>query len=469
MESESNPRGAIQEVLATLGWPTSALHTRQQSQSGPPHDVEMGLTVPGLGIDWTASASGQRLRDAERGACKLLLERLRTERPDLAVDWDQIRCDAQAGDALLKLAHYAAPGSSTPEARSKSLQSSESDSVLARLFFQLRGSEPWLRTFGPGLGEKLCATLVEATVWRRHREEVLHDGADRVLAELRQGIRMGTTAPGAEDVTDLRSPDSAWRLSLEDLIGARPTASNPMGRAQVRQSLRARLLGLGFEVTEHTTGERPPVLVCFRPGVGPVLGLAGHYDIEEEGEHWSLPAFALTEREGRLYGRGTADNLGPLCLRLAVLETRNAPAPPLLWVLQGEEETGSTAAHALYPTLDLPDVALWIEETGYFELDGTQRLLARDLDPHGTKVMEAVIAVAEADGRAVAIHDRHLNKAFGQDRCPFLTHLAKGRPYLAIGPNDPRSAIHAPDESLPLGNIEVSARQFDALLTAAAS
>jgi len=259
-----------------------------------------------------------------------------------------------------------------------------------------------------------------------------------------------------------------WQRLLSNLIELRPTPSNPEGLRKARGMVRSRLEAIGFSVTEHGTGSAPPVMVAVRDGQGEPLGLAGHYDVEEADEGWDVPPFALTEKEGRLYGRGTADNLGPLALRLATLAARTTPTPPLVWVLQGEEETGSALAHALYPELDIPPVALWVEETGYFEADGSQRLLQVALDERSAPLVDAVVATAERDGRAVQRHDRHLNKAFGQDRCPFLTHLAVGTPYLAIGPNDPDSSIHAPNESLPLSTLAISVEQFETLLTEAA-
>ena len=87
----------------------------------------------------------------------------------------------------------------------------------------------------------------------------------------------------------------------------------------------------------------------------------------------------------------------------------------------------------------------------------------------GGLVAQAAEAAVEAEGRGVERHQRYLNKAFGQHRCPFLTHLAAGRPYLAMGPNDPLSRIHESDESLPLDTLGVHMRPFNALLTQAAS
>jgi acetylornithine deacetylase/succinyl-diaminopimelate desuccinylase-like protein len=260
---------------------------------------------------------------------------------------------------------------------------------------------------------------------------------------------------------------NAWLSMLTPWVDALPAASRPDAMKMVREQLVSELQALDFDIDLIGSGAAP-VIVARRSGQGPhTLGLAAHYDVEEIGEGWSLPSSQLTTQSGRVYGRGLADNLGPLALRLVTLHQRTQPTPPLVWVIQGEEEVGSSLAHATYPDLAVDDVALWLEETGYFEADGSQRLLATCLDDFGKAMRDAVTAVATADGRAVQVHDRHLNKAFGQNRCPFLVHLAAGRPYLAMGPNDPDSNIHAADESLPFNTLDISARQFNALLSAA--
>jgi acetylornithine deacetylase/succinyl-diaminopimelate desuccinylase-like protein len=135
-----------------------------------------------------------------------------------------------------------------------------------------------------------------------------------------------------------------------------------------------------------------------------------------------------------------------------------------VWVIQGEEEIGSPWAHALFPELELPPIELWLEETGYFEEDGVQRVLARRIPPRLASVLERVEALAGAAGHRVRVLDRYLNKAFGESRCPCLTHLVMTAPYLAIGPNDTRTRIHAPDESLPLNTLELSQMQLISVL-----
>jgi cysteinylglycine-S-conjugate dipeptidase len=256
---------------------------------------------------------------------------------------------------------------------------------------------------------------------------------------------------------------------LSPFIQAAPTTQFPRKRDQVAQDMSDWLIELGFTTQRIRAKGAADIIVAYREGEGErCVGLSGHYDVEEAGDGWDFEPFQLTQEGGRIFGRGVADNLGPLVLRLMSLEAHRGRAPSLLWVLQGEEEIGSPFAHRHYPDLKLPRVDLWIEETGYFELDGTQRLLARRVNDFAQPILRAISEDARAQGRSVEVHDRYMNKAFGEQKCPFLTHLVGDAPYLAVGPNDPHSMIHRPNESLSTTHLALSAQQFISILETSA-
>lgn len=51
-----------------------------------------------------------------------------------------------------------------------------------------------------------------------------------------------------------------------------------------------------------------------------LVGIIGHLDIVPEGEGWIHPPFELTEEDGKLYGRGTIDDKGPMMAALYAMK-----------------------------------------------------------------------------------------------------------------------------------------------------
>ncbi|XXN66404.1 acetylornithine deacetylase (plasmid) [Enterobacter ludwigii] len=84
-------------------------------------------------------------------------------------------------------------------------------------------------------------------------------------------------------------------------------------------------------------------------GEGGVM-LSGHTDVVPvDGQNWSLPPFALTERDGRYYGRGSADMKGYLACVLASLDAFLA-APlrmPLHLAFSYDEEVGCLGVRSM--------------------------------------------------------------------------------------------------------------------------
>lgn len=104
--------------------------------------------------------------------------------------------------------------------------------------------------------------------------------------------------------------------------------------------------GLRSEIVE--TPGHPIVLAEWRGAPGaPTVLIYGHYDVQppEPLDEWLSPPFEPTVRDGRLYGRGTADDKGQLYMHVKALEahlaTRGSLPINVVVLAEGEEEVGS--------------------------------------------------------------------------------------------------------------------------------
>ena len=115
------------------------------------------------------------------------------------------------------------------------------------------------------------------------------------------------------------------------------------------QKFVADLLGsMGFDV-EVVPTELHPIILASRGSdpSWPHVVIYGHYDVQPADplNLWTTPAFEPSIRGNRIYGRGAADNKGPLITNIAAV-ARLVEANPNLplritFLIEGEEEMGS--------------------------------------------------------------------------------------------------------------------------------
>ena len=110
----------------------------------------------------------------------------------------------------------------------------------------------------------------------------------------------------------------------------------------------------GFGIAAHRVWNEDRTKAALFAHVGPEVDggviLSGHTDVVPvDGQDWSSDPWTVSERDGRLYGRGTCDMKGFLALSLAALPLAQAAGVkrPLQIAFSYDEEVGCTGAPAM--------------------------------------------------------------------------------------------------------------------------
>jgi len=145
------------------------------------------------------------------------------------------------------------------------------------------------------------------------------------------------------------------RADLEDLVRIESVWADPARRDEVHRSAEAvskLLVEAGFgDIRTVSAGGAPAVIARHpAPPGAPTVLLYAHHDVQPEGDagQWATPPFEPTERDGRLYGRGTADDKAGIATHLAAFRAHGGAPPVGVTVfVEGEEESGSPSLGAL--------------------------------------------------------------------------------------------------------------------------
>ena len=183
-------------------------------------------------------------------------------------------------------------------------------------------------------------------------------------------------------------PDS--RAILADLI-AFDTTSRESNLALI-EYVRDYLGGLGVVSELLFNAERTKANLHARLGPSGAGGmmLSGHSDVvPADGQAWSVPPFELTERDGRVYGRGTADMKGYIaCVLAAVPAFLAQPLRlPLHIAISYDEEVGCLGVRSLVEQLraspERPGICIIGEPTEMRPVLGHKGKLAMRCEVHG--------------------------------------------------------------------------------------
>jgi acetylornithine deacetylase/succinyl-diaminopimelate desuccinylase-like protein len=140
------------------------------------------------------------------------------------------------------------------------------------------------------------------------------------------------------------------RAALEELvripsISAAPEHAADVDAAIARVAELARGAGAANVDVVRSDGGHPAVIASWpAPPGAPTVLLYAHADVQPTGpvEEWTSAPFEPVERDGRLYGRGAADDKAGVAMHLAVLRAFGGRPPVgIVLFIEGEEEIGS--------------------------------------------------------------------------------------------------------------------------------
>jgi acetylornithine deacetylase/succinyl-diaminopimelate desuccinylase-like protein len=164
--------------------------------------------------------------------------------------------------------------------------------------------------------------------------------------------------PAVSDaIAVVRGNLSRTQTRLAELVEIPGISANTFPAAEVRRSAAA----VAETLVEHgmrgvrllETAGHPAVFGELQAGADlPTVLVYGHHDVQPPGrtERWVSPPFRATVRDGRMFGRGTADDKGGFLAYVAAAQAcAAAGALPcnLKFVIEGEEEIGSPNLEAL--------------------------------------------------------------------------------------------------------------------------
>lgn len=145
-------------------------------------------------------------------------------------------------------------------------------------------------------------------------------------------------------------------LEILDRLIAFPTVSRDSNLALI-EYVQGLLADVGVEsvLSFDDTGAKANLYATVGPQDAPGVMLSGHTDVVPvDGQEWTCDPFKMTEKNGRIFGRGAADMKGFVACAVAAAEaaSRRTLKTPLHIALSYDEEIGCVGVHRMIDMLE---------------------------------------------------------------------------------------------------------------------
>lgn len=190
--SDNNSRSQLESLLGHIGL-VAKDHIRVSERKTGEQTFVATVSVV-LPSGQTVQAEGRESigkGETTLSACSSVLDLIRQAHPEYFQPWETIRLEAQAGDALIKLATYLATDFTSTKKTSEFLQKFETNKNLGFIFdTQRQNGNPFFSIWGEHLSPDRKGTLVEAWIWQRYKQKVVssqfQDHLAKVLVDIIQ-------------------------------------------------------------------------------------------------------------------------------------------------------------------------------------------------------------------------------------------------------------------------------------------
>lgn len=201
---------------------------------------------------------------------------------------------------------------------------------------------------------------------------------------------------------------------LGELVGFNTVSSRSNLALIEHVAARLRAQDIRVEVLPSPDRKKANLWATIGPRIDGGIVLSGHSDtVPVDGQNWSGDPFAMWRKDGRLYGRGTADMKGFIACAIAAME-RHRLAPlrrPLHLALSYDEEIGCLGAPELLAWLagqsPRPSVALIGEPTGMQMADSHKGVLIASTEITGVEAHSSLahlgVSAVDLAGRAIVL------------------------------------------------------------------